>query len=206
MKPAKEPSNLRPAYLLLTGLGAVVAHIVSEFAAMGSQADGLVFSARHLYLGLAAVAGIAMLALQGRALVARASNGRDLKRLLHTGLATLPFGGRGAAFFAVTAFGQFAAGMLTEVGEGNPIAGHSVAAGIFGALCVVMLLALFTKAIAASLPALVEAITQRAPLPASCGAAIRRAPRTPSCTQRFIWFAQLFNRPPPRSQFATASF
>ncbi|HKW45477.1 MAG TPA: hypothetical protein VJN22_07455, partial [Candidatus Eremiobacteraceae bacterium] len=92
--------NLRPFYLLLVGVGCIVAHLASEFAAMGSDAENVVFSARHWYLGLLALAGIVTLVSNAHALLRRSSNGRDLKRILHIGLATLPFGGKGVRYFA----------------------------------------------------------------------------------------------------------
>src|SRR5580700_834957 len=130
--------NLRPFYLLLVGVGCIVAHLASEFAAMGTGAEGVLFSAKHLYLGVLALAGIVTLIVCGRALLLRATGARDLKRLLHIGLATLPFGGKGAAYFALTAALQLGLGLLTQIGEGCPFCGHDVAAGVLGALVTVV--------------------------------------------------------------------
>ncbi|HXW75918.1 MAG TPA: hypothetical protein VEJ20_00755, partial [Candidatus Eremiobacteraceae bacterium] len=66
---ANRELDLRPFYALLVGVGAIVAHIASEFAAMGSDADSVLFSARHLYLGLAAVIGTAVFIIRMRVLL-----------------------------------------------------------------------------------------------------------------------------------------
>jgi len=170
---------------------------------MGAGAERLVFSARHLYLGLAVLVGIGLLLGQCRAFRLCASSAPDLKRMVRTGLQTLPFSGKGIAFYLVTAGVQFGVGMSTEFGEGAPIAGHDVVAGILGSLCVVILLALTAKALASSLPRIVEAFSQIVRLPECTSARVRNLQRTPPPARRFIWFAQLFNRPPPLLPFVT---
>lgn len=203
MKRRYQQPSLRILYLLLVGLGGVIAHLASEFAAMGAGAEHLVFSARHLYLGLAVLVGTSLLIAQCRAFLLRASSAPDLKRILRAGLRTLPFGGKGVAFYLVTACMQFGVGMSTEFGEGAPIAGHDVAAGILGSLCVVILLALFARALASSLPRIVEAFFQIVPVPERTSSRARDLQRTPPIARHFIWFTQLFNRPPPSLPFVT---
>ena len=200
---ANRELDLRPFYALLVGVGAIVAHIASEFAAMGSDADSVLFSARHLYLGLAAVIGTAVFIIRMRALLRHCANGRDFKRALSVGMSTLPFRGQGARFFGLTAALQFGIGMLTEVGEGAPIAGHDVAAGVLGAFVVVVALAFVAKAIGASLPTIAEVVASwfAAPSGALATQHSRRA-ETRTLARQIPWFPQLFNRPPPSLRFA----
>ncbi|HLW38502.1 MAG TPA: hypothetical protein VKR99_08755 [Candidatus Eremiobacteraceae bacterium] len=203
MKRRHQEPNLRVLYLLLVGVGGILAHLASEFGAMGAGAEHLVFSARHLYLGLAVLVGIGLLLAQCRAFRRCASSAPDLKRMVHAGLQTLPFSGKGIAFYLVTAGVQFGVGMSTEFGEGAPIAGHDVAAGILGSLCVVILLALFARALASSLPRIVEALSQIVPVPDRTSSRARAGQGTPPIAWRFVWFTPLFNRPPPSLPFVT---
>ena len=193
--------DLRPFYLLVVVIGGIAAHLASEFAAMGSDASSLLFSPRHWYLGLAVVAGVVYLAGRVRALRLQSSSRRDFKRGLRIGLSDLPFGGRGAAFYAFTAALQFAVGMSTEVGEGAPIAGHDVVAGIVGALLVVLALLFATKAVARTLPAIVAVLMQL--LPSSGGASdemVAHSRRAVPLLRRPTWYPNLLNRPPPPLQ------
>jgi hypothetical protein len=197
--------NLRPFYLLLVGVGCIVAHLASEFAAMGTDAENVLFSAKHLYLGILAFAGIATLLICGRALLARATGARDLKRLLHIGLATLPFGGKGAAYFALTATLQLGLGLLTQIGEGCPFCGHDVAAGVLGALLTVVLFGVASRAVGRRLPTVVAALVSLLPaveeiLPQF----VDRIERASIASRSIVWFADLYNRPPP-FQFILAS-
>jgi hypothetical protein len=198
--------DLKPFYFVLVAAGAIVAHLAAEFAAMGSDADEVVFSARHWYLGLTALACIAVFCLGWRALRAQSSSSRDLKRILHVGLASLPFGGTSMRFFGFTAALQLGIGMLTQIGEGCPFCGHDVAGGVAGALLTVVLLALATRAAAARMPAIVDALV--IVLPTARPASEQRAraiERNAASLPLPIWSAPLFNRPPPPLRFATTS-
>lgn len=205
MKTEPGAHDLLPIYLLVVAAGGILAHLASEYAAMGSGADAVLVSARHWYLDVGAIAAIAAIFIRVRALYRSSWGGRDLKRILHVGLDRLPLRGRGAAFAVLTAGLQFSIGMLTEFGEGAPIEGHDVAAGVFGALVVALLLALATKAAASSLPSIVEAIIRLLPAPSSSpnSAFVKSQPPAAAVHQSF-WSAHLFNRPPPHLQFAIA--
>lgn len=206
MQATQANPSLRVFYILLIGVGSLLAHLAAEFAAMGSDADSVLFSSRHLYLGLAALAGIVAFFVRGRALLQQASNRRDLKRMLSNGLDTLPFGARGLRYYALTAGLQLAVGALTQIGEGCPFCSHDVIAGVVGATLTVLLLAVVTRVIGSQLPTLVSVLAGYMP----------RASGLHDCTflrrvyvavdaDRDIWFALLFNRPPPRLQSLPAS-
>src|SRR5271165_7047412 len=141
--------SLMPVYLCLVGLGSIVAHIASEFFAMGPDADSIALSPKHLYLGIAALVCAIVAVQQAVALWRSSSSGRDLKRQLHVGLESLPFRGRGA-FYAFTAALQF--------GEGCPFCGHDIGAGIAGTILTVFLMALAGRAIGRRLPTIAAAI------------------------------------------------
>jgi len=206
MRATQAYPSLRIFYLLLIGVGSLLAHLAAEFAAMGSGADSVLFSTRHLYLGLGALAGIVIFIACGRALLRRATSRPDLKRLLSNGLEELPFGGRGVRYYALTAGLQLAIGALTQIGEGCPFCSHDVIAGIVGAMLTVLLLALVTRAIGSQLPRLVSALAGYAPRSFESPSALflRRDCATVS-TGRGAWFPLLFNRPPPRLQSLPAS-
>ena len=202
MKVPNNTPDLRPFYILLVGVGGICAHLASEFAAMGADARGVLFSARHWYLGAAVLAGVVAFVMQMRSLWSRSANVRDFKRLLHNGLSTLPRRGSGVQFFALTAGLQFAIGMCTEAGEGAPIAGHDVVAGVFGALLVVLALAFATKAISRSMPRIVEVVAQ---LFLSCNAGtvtVSAERRSRPSIARPAFFPDLYNRPPPASSLS----
>ncbi len=198
--------DLRVFYALLIGVGGLLAHLASEFAAMGSDADGIVFSPRHWYLGLGVLIGVGAFIARGRDLMRRSSGSRDLKRILTLGLDALPFRGKGAAFYALTAGLQFAVGTLTEVGEGCPFCGHDITAGVLGAFLTVVLIALVARMIGRRLPSLVCTLAGYEPLrPALCATSfVNKKLEGPSAAQG-VWFPLLFNRPPPSLQSLTAS-
>jgi hypothetical protein len=201
MRATADVPSLRIFYLLLIGVGSILAHLTTEFASMGSDADSVVFSARHWYLGLAALAGIVVLIVRGRAFLRHASGARDLKRILQVGLAALPFGAKGVRYYAVTAGLQLSIGALTQIGEGCPFCSHDVVAGLLGATLTVLLLALVTRAISKQLPSLVTALAGYVPHTTGSNAAafVRRNVVTTTAGLGF-WFPLLFNRPPPRLQ------
>jgi hypothetical protein len=206
MRTNSDTPNLRPFYLLLVGVGCIVAHLASEFAAMGSGAESVLFSTKHIYLGVLALAGVATLFICGRALLRRSSGVRDLKRLLHVGLATLPFGGKGARYFALTAALQLGLGMLTQFGEGCPFCGHDVAAGVLGALLTVVLFGFAARAAGRRLPTAVAALVSFVPATEDLiSEFIDRVGRATIASRSVVWFAHLYNRPPPIFQSIFAS-
>ncbi len=206
MRATQANPSLRIFYLLLIGVGSLLAHLAAEFAAMGSNADSVVFSTRHLYLGFTALAGIVVFILCGRALLHRATSKPDLKRMLSNGLEALPFGGRGARYYALTGALQLAVGALTQIGEGCPFCSHDVIAGILGAMLTVLLLALVTRAIGSQLPRFVSALAGYVPRTfGSPSATFLRRSFVSASTGRGAWFPQLFNRPPPRPLSLRAS-
>jgi hypothetical protein len=198
--------DLRVFYALLIGVGGLLAHLASEFAAMGSDADSIVFSPRHWYLGLGALAGIGIFISYGRELLRRSYGARDLKRILTLGVTALPLRGKGPAFYALTAGLQFAVGALTEIGEGCPFCGHDIIAGVLGALLTVALLALVLRALGRRLPSLVCTLAGYEPFRPAPGAmsSVRNELEGPSAAQG-VWFPLLFNRPPPSLQSLIAS-
>ena len=206
MRATPADPSLRVFYLLLIGVGTLLAHLAAEFAAMGSDADNVLFSIRHLYLGLAALAGIVIFVVYGRALLHRATSRPDLKRMLSNGLAVLPFGGRGARYYALTAGLQLAIGAVTQVGEGCPFCSHDVIAGILGAMLTVLLLALVTRAVGSHLPRLVSALAGYVPRTSvSPSGTFLRRDCVAAGAGRDVWFPLLFNRPPPSLQSLPAS-
>lgn len=194
--PLASPS-LRVLYVACLALGSIAAHLISEFVGMGSAADAVAFSPRHIYLGAAGLVALALVIREVALLRARAANGRDAKRIAEIGLASLPFGGK-RYFWIVTAALQFAAGALTEIGEGCPLCGHDVAAGFAGALIGAIILALVARALSKRLPSIASALVQFAAIERADDACSYRARLAPDVeSPEFLWFARLLNRPPP---------
>jgi hypothetical protein len=199
--------NLRIFYLLLIGVGSLLAHLATEFAAMGKDADSVLFSPRHWYLGLAVVVGTIAFIVRGRALFSQATGPRDLKRILSIGLDGLPSHAKGARYYALTAGLQLAIGSLTQIGEGCPFCSHDVIAGLFGALVTVLMLALLTRSLRLRLPNLVCAIAGHLTREGAHQTPTFVRPRLGGATASLgVWFPLLFNRPPPQlqPQFASA--
>ncbi|MBV8164264.1 MAG: hypothetical protein JOZ91_08345 [Candidatus Eremiobacteraeota bacterium] len=203
MTSSRQVPDLRVFYLLLIGVGSLFAHLAAEFGAMGSDAETVLFSPRHWYLGCAALAGIVIFVVQARALLRQATSARDLKRMLRLGLDQLPLRAHGARYYALTAALQLGVGCLTQIGEGCPFCSHDVVAGLLGAIATVVVLALVTRALGRRLPALVCFIAD------VVIAADRHAASTLVTTEQRgiarsldVWFPLLFNRPPPKLQHA----
>jgi hypothetical protein len=196
------PLNLMPIYLSIVVLGSIVAHLASEFFAMGAEADAIALSPRHIYLGVAALAAAVVAAQQMLTLWRSSCGGRQLKRELHVALEALPFRGRGA-FFIFTAGLQLGISMTTVIGEGCPFCGHDVSAGVIGALLTIVLFAFAGRAIGRRLPSIAAAISALFIDPARHADALfisHSATALP--VPRFTWFEQLYNRPPPSLSIA----
>jgi hypothetical protein len=194
--------NLMPMYLAIVVLGSIVAHLASEFFAMGAEAGAVALSPKHIYLGVTALIAAAIAAQQAVTLWRTTQGGRDFKRALHVALGTLPFRGRGA-FFIFTAALQLGISMTTEIGEGCPFCGHDVLAGVLGALLTIVLLAFAARTIARRLPSIAAAIHALFIDPARQTDAlvvsrVSAAPLVP----HFVWYEQLYNRPPPSLSIA----
>lgn len=186
-------------------MGSIGAHLISEFAAMGSDAEAVTFSLRHLYLGLAGLAALIVAVREVLVLQARASSRRDAKRLAEIALQSLPFSGKGH-FWLATAGLQLAIGGFTEIGEGCPLCGHDVVAGFGGALIVAVLLSLVARALTRRLPSIASAMIEF--VSAGDQAGERRTPSqvaAPIVVPNFVWLAHLFNRPPPALQPAVVT-
>jgi len=196
------PMSLLPIYLSIVVLGSIVAHLASEFFAMGSDADAVAISPKHFYLGVAALAALFIATQQLLTLWRNSRGGRDLKRALHVGLESLPCRGRGA-FFALTAGLQLGVGLATQIGEGCPFCGHDIAAGVIGALLTVVVMAFASRAISRRLPSIAAAIGALFVDPAGSDVLhfAARAGAAPSFPL-FVWFEQLYNRPPPSLSIA----
>jgi hypothetical protein len=194
--------SLMPIYLSIVVLGSIVAHVASEFFAMGAAADAVALSPKHLYLGVAALIAAAVAAQQTFSWWRNSRGGRDLKRELHVALETLPFRGRGA-FFIFTVGLQLGISMTTQFGEGCPFCGHDVWAGVVGALLTIVLLAFAARAIGRRLPSIAAGISALFIDPA-CDAdpLVVSHSATAPLVPRIVWYAQLFNRPPPSLSLA----
>jgi hypothetical protein len=198
--PALQVPSLRWVYLACVVIGSIGAHLVSEFAAMGSDAEKLSVSPRHLYLLVAALAALLFAVREVRQLRASSSGGRDFKRKIELGLASLPFSGTGR-FWMATAGLQLAIGAITEIGEGCPLCGHDVAAGIGGAVIGALVLSLLARAMSQRLPSIASAFVEFVPASALAAGKVRTAiVAVPIVLSEFLWFARLFNRPPPALQ------
>lgn len=191
--------RLHLCYIAAIVFGAIFTHLVSEFAAMGAAADGVVFSLRHLYLVLAA-GGCAWLAVREMLrLRACSSSWLDFKRTISSVTSSAHL--RGRRFYLVTAGLQCAAGIASAVGEGCFFCGHDVLAALIGAFCSALLLALGVRALAARLPSLAAAMLRViVTSAATCDNPWMTGRAVAVAHKRFHWFEALFNRPPPALQ------
>ncbi len=170
---------------------------------MGSDAENVLFSPRHWYLGCAALAGIIIFVVRGRALLRQADSVRDLKRMLSLGLDALPLRARGARYYVLTAGLQLTIGALTQIGEGCPFCSHDVVGGLLGAVLTVVVLALITRAIGRRLPGLVCALVSVVVIHDRSDATRFVRIVLPGPAESLgVWFPLLFNRPPPQLQYA----
>src|ERR1700737_571407 len=117
------PGTIGRVYFALIALGGIAAHLASEFAALGRAAEGVVFSARHIYLALGAAVLLVIVVREMRAFIRSTAGPRDLTRQIPVSMERLPFGGRGLAFCALSSVLQFGIGMSTVIGEGCQFGG-----------------------------------------------------------------------------------
>lgn len=189
--------TLRWVYLALVVLGSIGAHLTAEFAAMGSDADAVALSPRHLYLGLAAIGALAFALAELVALRRISSGSRDFKRRMEMGIGTLPLAG--TPWFAPATGALFLGiGAVTEIGEGCPLCGHDVTAGVIGAFLGSLLLGLAVRAFTKRMPSMATAIDEFVSAQAPPEGVARYAPALAVARlPRSVWYPFLFNRPPP---------
>ena len=182
-------------YLSLSVPFGIAVHLGSEFAGLGRDADDLAFSPLHAYLGLLAVAALAVFAITGGFLTSAAERRRRILRMT----VALPFRGRGVGFFVFSAALQFAFFLITQLGEGCPLCRGDFLVGVVAAV-VASIIGAF--ALIAFSKSIVRAI-------AAFGIARGRRPGLLDTTPaRFIAFVPisvyatfaptLGNRPPPQ--------
>jgi hypothetical protein len=189
--------TLRWVYLALVVLGSIGAHLASEFGAMGRDAGEVALSPRHVYLGVAAIVSLAFAIRELLVLRAASSSSRDFKRRIEMGLSALPFAGK--RYFGVATAGLFLLiGGATEIGEGCPIAGHDIWAGVFGALICSLGLALAVRAFTRRLPSIAAALLEFVPARRDRVSVSRRHVIEEAIPlSEFLWYAHLECRPPP---------
>ena len=131
---AKSSHGVSPLWALLlffafTAPLGIAAHLLSELAGLGWHDDAdVAFSARHGYLALIALGALVALALSLRA-VPRGDRRARIAAIVEA----LPFKGQGAGFVALSFSAQFAFFAITQIGEGCPLCGGDVFAGVLAA-------------------------------------------------------------------------
>jgi len=116
-------------FFALTAPLGIAAHLISELAGLGWHDDAdVAFSARHGYL-----AAIAVLALGGLFLALRSVPRGERRAYVAKLVASLPFGGSGAAFTALSFLAQFGFFAITQIGEGCPLCSGDIVVGVFAA-------------------------------------------------------------------------
>jgi hypothetical protein len=178
------------ATLLFAALAApfgIAAHLVSELAGLGLHDDvDVLFSARHGYLALIAFAAMAVIGA-----IARATPHRERRRRVAELVAALPMRGRGLGFVAISFALQFGFFAVTQIGEGCPLCGGDVLAGVLAA------------AVAALLGALLVAYGQRRFLEFACALVWLASARSSDDVSIFCArFRRANPRPVRRSPFA----
>lgn len=194
-----EEALLRPrktgllVFAALSTLCGVGVHLLAEFAALGSSDVSLLFSARHIPLGLLSLG--AVLALGCTALYARKRGSLYLEAMARE----LPGGGSGSRFILVASSAQFAVFGITEIAEGTPIGAGDIVLGTLAAACAsalgAILLAFFHRRIVAAIgELLVVFLARRGPRSAAAWWRIDALVRVWRC--RAITFSAS-RRPPP---------
>lgn len=189
--------SLLPLYAAGIGLGGIVAHFASEFAGMGSAANAVALSPRHLYLSFLAVLFAAVAWREVAKLLFGAKGHRDVQQALRLGFETLPLRGRGW-FLPLTAALQFAVSQATEFGEGCPLCGHDVTAGLIGALVTSIVIVILWRAVGRRLPRMAALIVIFLAVEGDAHRGVyvcRYAAGNPLALA--AWPHQLFSRPPP---------
>jgi hypothetical protein len=125
-------------FAAVTILFGIVTHLMAELAGLGWRLDAaLVFSGRHVYLGVIAASCVvaAIVALTSLPSEDRRARARSL-------ISALPFGGEGAGFTAAAFVAQFAFFVISQLGEGCPLRGGDVVAALLAAMLTALLSAL----------------------------------------------------------------
>ena len=174
----------------------IAVHLFAELVGLGDADGALVFSPRHGYLALLAVAALAVFPIATRCWAPAAERRRRAAMLL----AALPTRGRGWRFFAAMFAAQIVFFYATQFGEGCPLCTGDFAIGIAGAflgsLVCAAALALFRRPLVAFIATIIAAsATARGAKRIAC--AICYAPRPRNLA---TGLAAPFppNRPPPR--------
>ena len=174
----------------------IAAHLVSEFAGLGWHDDAdVLFSARHAYL---AVAAIAVFAAFVAALLRVPPAGRRAR--IASLVDDLPFRGRGARFTALSFATQFAFFAVTQIGEGCPLCAGDVFVGVvaaaLAAVAGALAIALGQRRVIAFVCAIAGAFrTRRSAAQPAISSARSRSPRVRAAFARALTFRY---RPPPQ--------
>jgi hypothetical protein len=117
------------AFFALTAPFGIAAHLLSELFGLGWHDDAdVIFSARHAYLALIAVAALASLSAALLAL----PRGERRERVA-TLVDALPRRGSGPGFLLLAFVAQFGFFALTQIGEGCPLCGGDIVTGVVAA-------------------------------------------------------------------------
>lgn len=104
----------------------IAAHLTSELAGLGWHDDtDVLFSARHGYLAIIALAALAAFVLVLRSIPAD-SRRRHISEIIES----LPFQGQGIGFIALSFVLQFGFFVATQIGEGCPLCSGDVFVGV----------------------------------------------------------------------------
>jgi hypothetical protein len=117
-------------YLVLSVPFGIAVHLGSEFVGLGRDADDVVFSSIHAYLGVLAVAATAIFLIVGGFFASAAERRRRIGLMANA----LPFKGRGTRFFLFSAALQFGFFAITQIGEGCPMCKGDIVIGTLAAI------------------------------------------------------------------------
>ncbi len=116
-------------FFALTAPFGMVAHLTSELVGLGWHDDAdVLFSARHGYLAIVALASLTVFAL-----VLRSVPADSRRRRVSEIVEALPFEGQGARAIALSFVLQFGFFAVTQIGEGCPLCGGDVFVGTVAA-------------------------------------------------------------------------
>lgn len=122
-------------YLAMSVPFGIAVHLGSEFAGLGRDADDLIFSPLHAYLGIIGIAAFAVFLVVSGVFAAPSERRRRFALLANS----LPYGGVGSRFFALSAVLQFGFFAVTQIGEGCPVCRGDLFVGIAAALAASLL-------------------------------------------------------------------